>query len=123
MLSSHWNPPNHSEISLTALMVTDLLPLLQGQLVLAAGLEVVERHEQLRVAVLVLGADQEVLARGPAEAGALQRVQEAEAGEGGEVVLRGGRHLGERPVLQQSFCKNTALVNRTIPTSSLLSVE
>ena len=38
-------------------MVTDLLPLLQGQLVLAAGLEVVERHEQLRVAVLVLGAD------------------------------------------------------------------
>lgn len=104
-------------------MVTDLLPLLQGQLVLAAGLEVVERHEQLRVAVLVLGADQEVLARGPAEAGALQRVQEAEAGEGGEVVLRGGRHLGKRPVLQQSFCKNTALVNRTIPTSSLLSVE
>ena len=67
---------------MTALLTTDLLPLLQGQLVLAAGLEVVERHEQLWVPVLVLGADQEVLARGPAEAGALQRVEEAEAGEG-----------------------------------------
>ena len=59
---------------------TDLFTLLQRQLVLAPGLEVVKGHEQLRVSVLVLASDQEVLPRGPAEAGALERVEEAEAG-------------------------------------------
>lgn len=79
--------------------VTDLLTLLETQLVLAPGLKVVKSHEELGVPVLVLAANQEIFPRGPAEAGALERVEEAEAGQGGEVILGGGRNLRQRTVL------------------------
>ena len=77
-----------------------LLALLKWQLILSSGLEVVQRHEQLRVSVLVLTPDQEVLSGGPPEAGPLQRVEEAEAGEVRQLVLWRG-HFWERAVLEQ----------------------
>ena len=84
-------------------MTTNLLTLLQGQLVLAPGLKVVKGHEQLRVPILVLAANEKIFPRGPSEAGALERVEETETGEGGDVILGGGRNLGQRTVLQEGL--------------------
>ena len=42
-----------------------LLPFAETKLVLPPGLEVVERHKQLRVAVLLQGRGQQVLPGGP----------------------------------------------------------
>ena len=55
-----------------ASQVTDLLTLLETQLVLAPRLKVVKSHEELGVPVLVLAADQQIFTRGPAEARALE---------------------------------------------------
>ena len=49
------------------IVTTDLFTLLERQLVLAPGLEVVKGHKELRVPVLVLAANKKILARGPAE--------------------------------------------------------
>ena len=78
---------------------TDLFTLLETKLVLSPSLEVVKGHKELRVPVLVLASNQKILSRGPAEAGALEWVEEAEAGEGWEVILGGGRNLRQRTVL------------------------
>lgn len=71
---------------------------LEAELVLAAGLEVVEGYEELRV-VLLLG--QQVLLGGPAR-GRLQG-QRRRSG-GGRLALRQVRDVRQRPALQQRLC-------------------
>lgn len=71
---------------------------LEAELVLAAGLEVVEGYEELRV-VLLLG--QQVLLGGPARG----RLQGQRRGSGGgRLALRQVRDVRQRPALQQRLC-------------------
>lgn len=71
---------------------------LEAELVLAAGLEVVEGYEELWV-VLLLG--QQVLLGGPAR-GRLQRQWRGSGG--GRIALRQVRDVRQRPALQQRLC-------------------
>lgn len=71
---------------------------LEAELVLAAGLEVVEGYEELRV-ILLLG--QQVLLGGPARG----RLQGQRRGSGGgRLALRQVRDVRQRPTLQQRLC-------------------